>query len=140
MEAKNQTLGIALLALIAGLIIGYLFGSSAVPQRGFWGGEDMYEEMEEHMYGDDVLGSDGELQHMMDEMMLIGRGRSGEAYEEAFLRGMIVHHLGAISMSEQLLEETERPELVQFANAIIATQSTEVEQMKGWLEAWFTEE
>ena len=140
MEGKNQLLIIGLLALIVGLVLGYFFGSSSmVMHRGFWSSNDGYEEMGEHMY-DDIVSDDGELQHMVDEMMLIGRGDNGDAYEEAFLRGMIVHHLGAIAMSERLLEESDRPELVEFANGIIANQSAEVDQMKSWLQVWFSEE
>ena len=51
--------------------------------------------------------------------------------------GMIVHHLGAIRMSEDLLNETDRPELTQFANDIISAQQQEVEQMCAWLDEWF---
>ena len=142
MENKNQGVIIGLLVLIVGLLLGYFFGNTAMPHRGgfFWN-ESMYEEMEEHMggfeYEDEILNSDGELQHMMDEMMLIGRGHTGADYEQAWLRGMIVHHLGAIAMSEKLLEETDRPELKELANSIIENQTSEVEQMKEWLNAWF---
>src|SRR5690606_18292859 len=113
-----------------------------MPHRGFFSNGSMYEEMEEHMggyYEVEIVNGDGELMHMMDEMMLIGRGQTGGAYEEAWLRGMIVHHIGALRMSEQLLEETDRPELIELANNIIESQTKEVEQMKGWLNSWFNE-
>jgi uncharacterized protein (DUF305 family) len=144
MENKNHTIIIGLLALIVGLLFGYFFGNNSMPHRGFFANESiMYEEMEKHMgdymYKDEIISGDGELQHMMDEMMFIGRGQTGDAYEEAWLRGMIAHHLGAIAMSEKLLEETNRPELVELANSIIESQSAEVGQMKGWLKMWFTE-
>lgn len=140
MEIKNQTAIVVLLALIAGLLLGYFFGSNTMPHRGFFGGDSMYEEMEEHRYGDELIDGDGAMGHAMDEMMLGFRGLEGEAYEEMFLRGMIVHHLGAISMAEELLEQTERPELVELANNIIESQTKEVEQMRGWLNEWFVEE
>jgi len=50
-----------------------------------------------------------------------------------------VHHIGAIKMSENLLEQTDRPELIELANNIIESQSAEVDQMKGWLQTWFNE-
>lgn len=137
MENKNQTIIIGLLALIVGLLLGYFFGANNMPHHGFFSNDTMYEEMTEHMYGDEIVDGDGELQHMMDEMMFIGRGQTGEAYEKAWLRGMVVHHLGAIEMSKELLKQTDRPELVQLANNIIESQSTEVEQMKSWLQTWF---
>lgn len=139
MESKNQTIIIGLLALVIGLLLGYFFGVSSMSHGGFFGREAMYGEMGARMYGDDIIDNDGELMHMMDEMMLIGRGQTGEAYEQAWLRGMVVHHLGAIAMSERLLEQTDRPELIELANDIIESQSAEVELMKGWLDTWFTE-
>ena len=140
MENKNQTIIIGLLALIVGLILGYFFGGNTMmSNRGFFSNEAMHEEMEERMYGDELIDEDGAMIHAMDEMMLGFRGKTGEEYEEAFLRGMIVHHIGAINMAEELLEQTDRPELVELANDIITSQSNEVEQMRSWLSEWFNE-
>lgn len=138
METKNQVIIIALLALIVGLLIGYFFGTGTMMNRGFMTNQSMHEEIDEHMYGDEFVDNDGAMQHAMDEMMLGFRGLEGEAYEEMFLRGMIVHHIGAINMAEELLKQTDRPELVELANNIIASQSSEVEMMKGWLGSWFS--
>ena len=137
MENKNQAIVIGLLALIVGLLFGYFFGVNTMPHRGSLGGESMYQEMEGHMYGDEIIDNDGAMMHAMDEMMLGFRGLEGEAYEEMFLRGMIVHHIGAINMAKDLLEQTNRPELIELANDIISSQSSEVEMMRGWLEEWF---
>lgn len=146
MENKNQTIIIGLLALIVGLIIGYLFGGNNMMfNRGFFSNDSMYEEMEEHMgdemgehmYDDELIDEDGAMMHAMDEMMLGFRGKTGEEYEEAFLRGMIVHHIGAIEMAEELLKQTDRPELVKLANDIISAQNSEVDMMRGWLKDWF---
>lgn len=155
MESKQQVIIVSLLTLIVGLLLGYLLGANSIPYPGFFSNQSMYEEVGEnmygvevadmhdnqasHRYGEAIIDGDGELQHMMDEMMLIGRGKTGEAYEEAWLRGMIVHHLGAVRMSEELLEKTDRPELIELGNDIIKNQETEVEQMKEWLEIWFNE-
>ena len=92
------------------------------------------------MYGDELIDEDGAMMHAMDEMMLGFRGKTGEAYEQAFLRGMIVHHIGAVQMAEELLKQTDRPELRAFAQDIIEVQSQEIETMKGWLEEWFNNE
>jgi uncharacterized protein (DUF305 family) len=143
MEMNKTVVVGGLIGLVVGLSVGYAFGISVMPHRGFMGGftdgKAMYEEMEEHMYEDSEIRGDGAMMHAMDEMMLGFRGKSGAQFEEAFLRGMIVHHLGAIEMAEQLLEETERPELLEMANAIIDAQTTEVNMMRGWLETWFNE-
>lgn len=141
MEHKNKIIVIGLLALIVGLLLGYFFGINTMPHRGSLGSESLYQEqeMEGHMYEDEIIDNDGAMQHAMDEMMLGFRGLEGEAYEEMFLREMIVHHIGAITMAEELLEHTDRPELRELAHTIIATQSSEVEMMRGWLEEWFTQ-
>jgi uncharacterized protein (DUF305 family) len=56
-----------------------------------------------------------------------------------FLAGMIPHHEGALESAVVALERTERPEVRELAQAIIAAQTAEVETMQGWLEAWYPE-
>lgn len=72
-----------------------------------------------------------------DAMVQELKDKSGSARDEAFLESMIVHHQSAVAMSEVLLESTKRPELQKLANDIIAAQTTEIEMMKGWLNAWY---
>lgn len=98
--------------------------------------QEMHEEMEEY-HDDALIAEDGAMQHAMDEMMLTLRGREGSGYEEQFLRVMIVHHLGAIAMAEDLQRNTERPELTELAGDIVAAQTREVEMMRSWLAEWF---
>ncbi|MFW0870919.1 MAG: DUF305 domain-containing protein [Patescibacteria group bacterium] len=155
MKNKYNMSIIVLLVFIAGLILGYLFANnklypgymmnSSHIDQGLYDYspvenkneiEFSIEQEDEYTY-DDLVANDGELQHMMDEMMLIGRGKEGQAYEEAWLRGMIAHHLGAIEMSKTLLEHTKRPELQELANNTINNQSTEISQMKAWLGDWY---
>jgi len=138
MENKNSTIVVGLLALIVGLLLGYFFGTNTMPHHRFFSNDFMHEGMSEHMYGDEIVDGDGAMMHAMDEMMLGFRGKSGEEYEEAFLRGMIVHHLGAVRMAVELLEQTDRPELRAFAEDVVEVQSQEIETMKSWLENWFS--
>ena len=55
------------------------------------------------------------------------------AADIAFLRGMIPHHRGAIQMAELVPDRTDRPELNQLADEIVATQQPEIEQMEAML-------
>ncbi len=55
--------------------------------------------------------------------------------ELEFLQHMIVHHREAVESAEQLLERTERPELQEFLEAVIETQSAEIELMSDWIES-----
>ena len=64
-------------------------------------------------------------------------GHGDEPFDAQFIDGMIVHHEGAIAMAEQVLAESERPELRQMAEAIIAAQQGEVEQMHTWRGEWY---
>jgi uncharacterized protein (DUF305 family) len=59
------------------------------------------------------------------------------AFDATFIDSMIEHHRGAITMAEQALENSERSELRSLAEAIIAAQTTEIEEMQQWREAWF---
>jgi len=56
--------------------------------------------------------------------------------EASFLVHMIPHHQEAIDSARQLLNVTERPELIGLLRGIIETQSAEIEAMAAWLDAW----
>lgn len=75
---------------------------------------------------------------VMDGMTASLEGKTGDAFDQAFLDEMIVHHQGAIDMAEQVLATSTRPELRTLAEAIIAAQSTEIKMMQDWLSTWYT--
>lgn len=126
----NQKIVIgSLVGLLVGLGGGYYFASAKQPIA--------MPAMQHEMEMDETVARDGAMMHAMDEMSLELRGKEGEDYEKAFLDGMIVHHLGAIDMAKELLTQTDRPELVEMANAIIEVQADEIEMMKAWRTEWF---
>lgn len=55
--------------------------------------------------------------------------------EVEFLSGMITHHQQAVQMADMALTNTERPELLDMAEEIIATQTAEIDEMTSLLEA-----
>lgn len=61
----------------------------------------------------------------------------GEELEIAFLSGMIKHHEGAIEMAQWILERTQNADIQAAAEAIIAAQGPEIEQMTQWLQDWY---
>lgn len=133
---KNNVLVIGLLAVLIGLFVGYnLAPQSVIDTETVVESDHEVEQKTEHE--EELISGDGMMQHAMDEMMLGFRGKTGEEFEKAFLEMMIVHHIGAIEMAEQLLDETDRSELVKMADDIISVQTDEVEMMKGWLNDWF---
>ena len=58
-------------------------------------------------------------------------------FDAAFIDGMIAHHEGAIAMAQQVLAESERRELLQMAEAIVAAQQGEITQMQTWRSQWY---
>ena len=54
--------------------------------------------------------------------------------DEAFMRGMLAHHRGAVEMAEVELRHGADPEARQLAQTIINAQTAEIEQMEAWLE------
>ncbi len=133
---KNNVLVIGLLTLIIGLFVGYTLAPRTMMDTETM--VEMHDEVEEYEeHEEEIISGDGVMQHAMEEMMRPLMGKTGEEYEKAFLEMMIVHHIGAIEMAEDLLGQTDRPELVKMGNDIITVQTEEVDMMKGWLDDWF---
>ncbi|MTV27620.1 DUF305 domain-containing protein [Nitriliruptoraceae bacterium ZYF776] len=57
-----------------------------------------------------------------------------------FVQGMIPHHVGAVDMAETVPDRTDRQELVDLADQVIADQEGEIEQMRGMLDRMGAEE
>ncbi len=117
MKIKQNIVIIGLVMLALGLIAGYFVGVN----RGT------------PVADSTTSGVHGAISGMMSGL----EGKTGDALDEAFLAGMIVHHQGAILMSEVLLKGTQRPELIKLGNDIITAQTGEIEMMKKWLKDWF---
>ncbi|WP_277866203.1 DUF305 domain-containing protein [Candidatus Synechococcus calcipolaris] len=64
----------------------------------------------------------------------------GDRLDQVFLEDMIMHHMGAVMMSQQLLRGNlvENEPVKPFAEAIVSSQSQEIQQMHTWLSAWFS--
>lgn len=62
------------------------------------------------------------------------------AADAEFAQGMIPHHVGAIEMSELVSERTERQELIDLAERIVAAQDAEIDQLRGMLDRMGAEE
>lgn len=64
-------------------------------------------------------------------------GGADEEFDLRFINMMIPHHEGAVVMAEQVLERSDRPELQALAEAILATQQAEIDQMQAWRQTWY---
>ncbi|MEK7639044.1 MAG: DUF305 domain-containing protein [Patescibacteria group bacterium] len=72
----------------------------------------------------------GTYQPMMRELETL----SGSELDKAFLNDMIMHHMGAIMMARSVFPFIEHNEMEALTEAIIKTQSEEIEQMLMFLQ------
>jgi uncharacterized protein (DUF305 family) len=63
--------------------------------------------------------------------------RDAKPFDREFIDAMIPHHQGAIRMARVELEQGENPDVKQLAEAIIAAQSKEIDQMNQWRVEWY---
>lgn len=66
------------------------------------------------------------------------RAVSTEEFDREFIRQMIPHHEMAVMMASMLAASTDRDEMKLLADNIITSQSREIEMMRSWLKAWYT--
>ena len=58
--------------------------------------------------------------------------------ERAFIEAMVPHHREAVASARDVLTRGGMtPEVVRLANAIVASQVTEMTMMEGWYQAWY---
>ena len=130
MENKNSRVQI-IVAGIAGILIGWLI----------WGmsSQGVSREDMTHMMPDGtVMGNDSsDMSSMMMDMNAALTGKTGDAFDQAFLSEMIVHHQGAIDMAELALTNARHQEIKDLAKAIVAAQTKEIDQMEKWESAWY---
>ncbi len=119
----NKTMTIIVTAVIA-LALGLAVGSGY--NKGGMGGHG--KGMGMHM---------GDMDGAMKGMMMGLDGKTGDAFDQAFLSEMIVHHEGAVVMAEAALANAKHQEIKDLAKAIIAAQNKEIADMKAWNEAWY---
>lgn len=72
----------------------------------------------------------------MDAMTAGLKGRTGDAFDKAFLAEMIIHHQGAIEMAKLTEKSAKHEEIKQLAGQIIAAQTSEITQMQSWQLLW----
>lgn len=59
------------------------------------------------------------------------------SFDQQFIDMMTPHHMGAVAMAQIALTRAEHPELKTLGNSIIASQNSEIGQMKQWRKAWY---
>lgn len=80
--------------------------------------------------------SDSMMGMNMDDSMLM----SAKPFERMFIDMMIPHHQGAIRMARVQLAKGQDPQLRKLAQAVIAAQSKEIDEMNAWRMDWYGKE
>ena len=95
--------------------------------------------------GEKPLAYDAQMGHMMEMssdqkksmMMSMDLGAADAQFDLRFINAMIPHHEGAVTMAQDALSKSNRPEIKKLAQDIITSQQKEIAQMKQWRQAWY---
>lgn len=123
---QKETIVAAIIGLLAGVIIAGFVAGQAVNNRN----TDMMRMM--GMNTDMLKSGD----HAMSDMNAQLQGKTGDAFDKAFLELMIDHHQDAINMAHSAKADAKHDELKTLADDIIKAQSNEITQMKTWQTQW----
>ena len=87
-------------------------------------------------------GADKSLKPMSEQQrqsmkMSKNLGSADAEFDLRFINEMIAHHESAITMAQDALSKSQRPEIKDLAQDIVAAQQAEIEQMKQWRQAWY---
>jgi uncharacterized protein (DUF305 family) len=132
---KNTTITLVVV-LVLGLGIGYMFGTKNVPAPTV----NQTASSTHVMPDGQVMQSDGmTMTDMMASMNAELKGKTGDAFDQAFLSEMIVHHQGAVEMAQLALTNAKHTEIKNLAVAIVSAQNKEIADMKSWLSSWYNQ-
>ncbi|MFS0518472.1 DUF305 domain-containing protein [Nostoc sp. UIC 10607] len=97
--------------------------------------------------GDKPMAYNSQMGHMMEMssdqmkamMMSQDLGAADAEFDLRFINAMIPHHEGALTMAQNALSKSKRPEIKQLAQEIIKAQNTEIKQMQQWRKSWYNQ-
>jgi uncharacterized protein (DUF305 family) len=94
---------------------------------------------EEAMMWDDGAGAMVPMNRRMERTLMMTQdlGEADDEFDKRFLDAMIAHHEGALAMTQEMLENGNRPRLKQMAEEVAATQQQNIDQMKQWRQSWY---
>lgn len=138
---NNQTILVAIIALLVGGIGGYTIADKEMPygNRGY--DKDAAENILMGMHrmsggtmmgdADTSMSSVGQIDHMMAMMV---------SSEREFIAGMIPHHQEAVNTAKEVIERGgTTPEIKQLVQNIVVAQEAEIALMKQWYQDWYGE-
>ncbi len=117
---QKTKIAIAVVALVVGIGIGYIVGGNKVSPQ---------------IVGTTAPSHGGSSMNPSASNEL--SNKKGDAFDQEFIKQMIVHHEGAIEMANLALAKSKREEIVNLSNAIIEAQDREIKEMESWQREWF---
>ncbi|MDZ8085699.1 MAG: DUF305 domain-containing protein [Nostoc sp. DedQUE12b] len=95
--------------------------------------------------GDKPMAYNSQMGHMMEMssdqmkamMMSQDLGAADAEFDLRFINAMIPHHEGAVTMAQDALSNSKRPEIKKLAQEIVKAQEIEIKQMQQWGKAWY---
>ncbi len=75
-------------------------------------------------------------EHKQSMMMSMSLGKADAGFDVRFLDAMIPHHKGAVTMGQDLLLKSKRPQMQKLARDIIKSQQAEIDMMTQWQKEW----
>ena len=67
----------------------------------------------------------------------MGMMMNQQQVDQHFIQMMIPHHQGAVDMANLALSKAQHSELKKLAQAIITSQTKEIQEMKNWYKTWY---
>ena len=80
--------------------------------------------------------NDDAMDMSMKGMSMMLEGKTGDAFDKAFIEMMIPHHQGAIDMAKLAENNAGHAEIKKMSADILTAQQREIDQMNAWLKAW----
>lgn len=133
MDKQTVLIAAVLVALVAGFSSGYVVRAAQISERSHMMQGGMM------MDNNDMVGQGGNMGSAMSGMMMGLEGKTGDAFDQAFISGMIMHHEGAVAMAQAALQNAKHQEIKDMAQAIISAQTQEINQMKAWGASWYNQ-
>ena len=75
-------------------------------------------------------------EHKQSMMMSMSLGKADAGFDVRFLDAMIPHHQGAVTMGQDALLKSKRPQMKKLAQNIIKSQQVEIDLMTQWQKEW----
>ncbi len=79
----------------------------------------------------------GGMPEEMASMVGMLDGKTGDAFDQAFLTEMTRHHEGAVVMAELARRSAKHQEIKDLAERIVEAQNREIGDMRRWQQAWY---